>query len=257
MSALIKNDIFPELTAASFFLGCGGFDWEASKIFPQADILIGCYPYTGFSIGAGRRAKGTASRNLLLGGFKNLGYAPQYKLLKAADYGAPQERKRIFIVGIRHDMVKCFNYEFPRPTHGPGTKKPYITMKDAIHGPDTWPEGEFSADKFHGHYLTRNRKRKWTDPSFTIVAHHAHIPLHPMGKPMVRLREDSWALQGKGNGRLSWKECRILQGLPAALNPGIDLTHKYLVVGNPVPPVFAKALLRPVVEYEKKLLEKR
>jgi site-specific DNA-cytosine methylase len=60
-------------------------------------------------------------------------------------------------------------------------------------------------------------------------------------------------LQGKNNRRLSWKECRILQCLPDTLNPDIDLIHKYMVVGNAVPPVFAKALLRPVVEYEKKL----
>jgi hypothetical protein len=73
-----------------------------------------------------------------------------------------------------------------------------------------------------------------------------------MGMPMIRLGEDSWALQGKSNRRLSWKECRILQCLPETLNPDIDLLHKYMVVGNAVPPVFAKVLLFPVVEYEMK-----
>jgi DNA (cytosine-5)-methyltransferase 1 len=335
MSASAKKDIFPALTAVSLFSGCGGFDWGAVEAgvniiwandinkyaakayktilpdvpfnfgdvrdyltFPKADILIGCYPCTGFSIGARRRAKGAATRNLLdvegnflyreflralkqvepkyffvenvhgmvsaingyffqqqLDGFRNLGYIPQYKLLKATDYGAPQERKRIFIVGIRNDMIKQFTYEFPQPTHGPDRKKSYRTMKDVLSGLDPWPKDEFSTEKFHGHYLTRNRKRKWIDPSFTIVAHHAHVPLHPMGKPMVRLGEDSWALQGKRNRRLSWKECRILQCLPATLDPDIDLIHKYMVVGNAVPPVFATALLGPVIEYEKKLLE--
>jgi DNA (cytosine-5)-methyltransferase 1 len=331
MSKLSETFAFRPLTAVSVFSGCGGFDWgavqaginiiwandinkyaaEAYKtilpdvsfnfgdirdylIFPQADILIGCYPCTGFSIGARRRSKGCAIRNLLdvkgnflyedflraldqvrpkyffvenvhgmvsaingyffqqqLDGFENRGYTPKYKLLKATDYGAPQERKRIFIVGTRNDVAKQFNYEFPKPTHGPNTKQPYLTMRDVLSDLDPWPKGEYSTEKFHGHYLTRNRKRKWSDPSFTIVAHHAHVPLHPMGKPMRRLGEDSWALQGKSNRRLSWKECRILQCLPDSLNPDIDLIHKYMVVGNAVPPVFAKALLLPVIEYEK------
>jgi DNA (cytosine-5)-methyltransferase 1 len=335
MFALTKALDFHPLTAVSLFSGCGGFDWGAMQAgvniiwandinkyaaaayktilpgvpfnfgdirdyvtFPKADILIGCYPCTGFSIGARRKAKGEDCRNLLkvegnflfkeflrvleqvnpryffvenvhgmvsamkgyffqqqLEGFKNLGYKPQYSLLKATDYGAPQERKRIFIVGTRNDIAEKFSYVFPKPTHGPDTKLPYITMQDVLTGLDSWPKGEYSTEEFHGHYLTRNRKRKWSDPSYTIVAHHAHVPLHPMGKPMRRLGEDSWALQGKSNRRLSWKECRILQCLPDTLNPDIDLIHKYMVVGNAVPPVFAKALLRPVVEYEKEWRE--
>jgi DNA (cytosine-5)-methyltransferase 1 len=334
MSTTTKTADIPPLTAVSLFSGCGGFDWGAAQAgikiiwandinkyaaaayktilpnvtfnfgdirdyltFPRADILIGCYPCTGFSIGARRKAKGTTIRDLMetegnflyleflralkqvqpkyffvenvhgmvsaingyffqqqLQGFKSLGYKPQYKLLKATDYGAPQERKRIFIVGIRNDVAEKVNYKFPDPTHGPGTSKPYRTMKDVLSGMDLWPDGEYSTEKFHGHYLTRNRKRKWIEPSFTIVAHYAHVPLHPMGRPMKRLGEDSWELQGKSNRRLSWKECRILQCLPATLNPDIDLIHKYMVVGNAVPPVFAKALLHPIVEYERKLL---
>jgi DNA (cytosine-5)-methyltransferase 1 len=75
-----------------------------------------------------------------------------------------------------------------------------------------------------------------------------------MGRSMVRIGEDSWVLQGKRNRRLSWKECRILQCLPSSLDPDIDLIHKYKIVGNAVPPVFAQALLRPIVEYEESLL---
>ena len=322
------------LTAVSLFSGCGGFDLGAIqagvkiiwandidkyaaqaykmmlpdvsfnlgdirdfKVFPKADILIGCYPCTGFSIAARRRAKGADSRNLFntegnflylefmkvlkqikpkyffvenvhgmmnaidgwffqqqIAGFEKLKYTPKYKMMKATDYGAPQDRKRIFIVGVRNDIAENYNYEFPKPTYGPGTKKSYRTMKDVLSDMDPWPKGEFSMDTFHGHYLTRNRKRKWTEPSFTIVANHSHVPLHPMGRSMINIGEDSWALQGKSNRRLSWKECRILQCLPSRLDPDIDLIHKYTVVGNAVPPVFAKALLKPIVKYEKSLL---
>ena len=331
MSRYRKPEQKTPITAVSLFSGCGGFDFGAVQAgvkiiwandidkyaaqayktilpdvdfhfgdirdfdtFPKADILIGCYPCTGFSIAARRKKKGTSSRDLMqtegnflykeflraivqinpkyffvenvhgmvnamdgwffqqqLDGFENLGYTPKHSFLKATDYGAPQERKRIFIVGIRDDIAKQFNYEFEKPTHGPDTNKPYLTMKDVLSELEPWPKGEFSTEDFHGHYLSRNRKRNWDEPSFTIVAHHAHVPLHPMGKPMLRLGEDSWALQGRKNRRLSWNECRILQCLPKTLNPDCDLKFKYRVVGNAVPPIFAKILLDPVMKYEK------
>ena len=42
-------------------------------------------------------------------------YAVKFKLLNAADYGVPQVRERVFIVGTRSDLV--IDWEFPRPTH--------------------------------------------------------------------------------------------------------------------------------------------
>jgi DNA (cytosine-5)-methyltransferase 1 len=68
---------------------------------------------------------------------------------------------------------------------------------------------------------------------------------------MIYIAKDKWALQGKINRRLSWKECRILQCLPEQLNPDGNLSSKYMVIGNAVPPVFAKVLLKPVVKFEK------
>jgi DNA (cytosine-5)-methyltransferase 1 len=322
-----------QLTAVSLFSGCGGFDWGATQAgvkiiwandinkyaaqayktilpkvpfnfgdirdftaFPEADILIGCYPCTGFSLAARRRWKDRETRDLLetdgnflyleflraldqvkpkyffvenvsgmvsaidgwffgqqLEGFKQKGYIPKYKLLKAIDFGAPQDRKRVFIVGVRKDIANNFTYEFPCPTHGPDTNKKFVTMKDVLSGLDPWPEGEFSTEDFHGHYLTRNRKRSWEEPSYTIVANESHVPLHPMGEPMIFVEKDKWALQGKINRRLSWKECRILQGLPEKLEPDSNLASKYLVIGNAVPPVFAKNILKPVIKYEKSL----
>lgn len=318
------------LTAVSMFSGCGGFDWGATQAgvkiiwandvdrdaaiayksifpnvpfhegdirdietFPEADILIGCYPCTGFSVAARRRWKTRKERDLMetegnflyrefirgleqinpkyffvenvsgmvsamdgwffeqqLEGFRKQGYIPQARLLKAVDYGAPQDRKRIFIVGVREDIAKTFSYEFPVATHGPDIQNPYKTMQDAIGNMDPWPTGEFSTEKFHGHYLTRNRKRRWDQPSYTIVANESHVPLHPSGEPMRYVSKDNWALQGQKNRRLSWKECRVLQCLPDSLDPEGSLSAKYKVVGNAVPPVFAEALLKPVVSFE-------
>lgn len=52
-----------------------------------------------------------------------LGYTTHHAILNAADYGVPQIRNRVFIVGSLHGI----KYEFPKPI----TKK-YLTVKDAI-----------------------------------------------------------------------------------------------------------------------------
>ncbi|MDB5542589.1 MAG: cytosine methyltransferase, partial [Devosia sp.] len=49
----------------------------------------------------------------LLRSLTELGYNPQWKVLLAADYGVPQLRRRVFVVG-RRDGKK---FEFPEPTH--------------------------------------------------------------------------------------------------------------------------------------------
>ncbi|WP_130865279.1 DNA cytosine methyltransferase [Acidipropionibacterium timonense] len=75
----------------------------------------------------------------LLRGLGGLGYNPQWKVLLAADYGVPQLRRRVFVVG-RRDGEK---FEFPEPTHSgwsehshavDTTKTPHITAAQAFAG---------------------------------------------------------------------------------------------------------------------------
>lgn len=49
----------------------------------------------------------------LLRGLGELGYNPQWRVLLAADYGVPQLRRRLFVVGRRDGIA----FEFPQPTH--------------------------------------------------------------------------------------------------------------------------------------------
>ena len=60
---------------------------------------------------------------------ESLGYRLYRKILNAKDFGVPQSRERVFIVGLRKDI----NYEwtFPSPTHGQGLKD-YVTVAEAI-----------------------------------------------------------------------------------------------------------------------------
>lgn len=59
--------------------------------------------------------------------FEELGYSLKYQVLNAADYGVPQERKRVILVGFRGEN----KFVYPEPTHGTGLK-PYVTLEEAI-----------------------------------------------------------------------------------------------------------------------------
>lgn len=55
-------------------------------------------------------------------------------LLKAIDYGVPQARERVFLVGINSSFSNLENvtFEYPTPTHGDERRYPYITVQDAL-----------------------------------------------------------------------------------------------------------------------------
>lgn len=59
--------------------------------------------------------------------FSELGYQLKYKVLNAVDFGVPQYRERVFLVGCLGEN----NYQYPIPLYGKGLKN-YITMKDAL-----------------------------------------------------------------------------------------------------------------------------
>jgi len=66
-----------------------------------------------------------------INGDETLGYTIHRSVLNAKDYGVPQSRERVFLVGIRNDID--VDWEFPRATHGHGRHpQPYLTVADAI-----------------------------------------------------------------------------------------------------------------------------
>ncbi|MBW3199002.1 DNA cytosine methyltransferase [Marinobacter nauticus] len=241
--------------------------------FPAADILVGCYPCQGFSQGGARKAdrkvnylyrhfvralkaikpKAFVVENVsgmqradfshLLKSqitlFRLCGYRVTYEIMNSADYGTPQERKRIIIVGLRSDIGERF--EFPEPTHGEGRTNDYVTIRQAIGDMPDWPEGEYWTESFHWYYLSRNRRRDWNELSKTIVSHPRHMPLHPISPALNRIHTDKWVWsEDKPARRFSFREASRLQGFPESMRfpetQNSSLREKYRIVGNAVPP---------------------
>ncbi|MEN5206073.1 DNA cytosine methyltransferase [Stenotrophomonas sp. TWI700] len=310
---VFSNDILPDACATlrKYFpdsqVSCG--DIASIEEFPEADVVVGGYPCQSFSMAGNRDPKKDARTNLYkqflrvieivrpkyfvaenvsglkqLGAgsfleeqelaYKEAGYTVTHHLLNARDFGIPQARKRLFIVGIRNDLSQEF--KFPEPTHGKPTKKsphlkPYTSHGEAIKDLPLWPEGEFyerphdPEGHFSWYFMSRNRKAKWDGPAFTVVANSRHITLHP-ASPTMKLTwsnlADGWKqrwdftneydhlVEGASRPkldaprRLSWRECARIQTFPADFEPVGDVDSKFTQIGNAVPPMLAEVMFR-------------
>ncbi|MGG2976764.1 DNA cytosine methyltransferase [Bacillus pumilus] len=112
--------------------------------------------------------------------FESIGYDVKWELMNCFEYGVPQERERVFIVGIRKDIKKEFTFPSKTPEKERKTLKNAIedlgepTNETRIKNHANYYKGGFSP-----RYLSRNRQRQWNEPSFTIVATARQLPLHP------------------------------------------------------------------------------
>jgi DNA (cytosine-5)-methyltransferase 1 len=246
--------------------------------FPNAQLLVGCYPCQGYSQGGKRTSNvpinylyrefdralrwiyprafivenvsGMTHReneHLLrnqLRRFRLAGYHVVWKVLDAKDYGVPQTRRRIFLVGIRSDLG--LTYIFPEPSHGPDRLKPHVTQRDAIGRLPLWPEGKYCNEPLHWYYLSRNRRHDWDEPAPCIVGHWRNVPLHPVSPSLRKVDRDWWMFSSKSPARrLSYEECARLQGFPASWRwKRGRLRDRFQLIGNAVPPPLFKAVLK-------------
>lgn len=84
--------------------------------------------------------------NIIKDNFADLGEGLGYTLvgedvLDAVDYGVPQHRERVFLVGVRNDIRERIDWQYPDATHG-SDEVPYITISEAISDFPEIEEGE-------------------------------------------------------------------------------------------------------------------
>jgi DNA (cytosine-5)-methyltransferase 1 len=257
-------------------------DIRAIGKFPKADILCGCYPCQGYSQ-AGRRDE-SDNINLLyqefdralrhirplafivenvdgmrfshnchllraqLVRFRSAGYKVTWKILDAKDFGLAQDRRRLFLVGIRSSRKLTF--AFPSPTHGKGAgRSPYRTQREVIWQYRNAPEGSYDAEDLHWYYLSRNRWRSWDNQARCIVAHWRHVGLHPDSPRLKRVSTNKWIFESDGFARrLSYLECAALQGFQVPERfKGLSVRRIFKAVGNAVPPPLFGAVASSLV----------
>lgn len=195
--------------------------------------------------------------------FKNagIGYELSFKMINASDYHVPQDRKRVFFIGIRKDLG--FKYQFPKETFDKislleaiedlkGNVLP-AKEKNKTNGKScSIPNHEYMIGGFSTMYMSRNRVRNWNEQSFTIQAGGRHAPIHPQAPKMLLVEKDKRKfVPGKEDlyRRLSVRECARIQTFPDDfIFHYNNLTAAYKMIGNAVPVNLAKFLAESIKE---------
>lgn len=190
--------------------------------------------------------------------FNEIGYKISYKLVNAYDYNVPQERRRVIVVGYRDDLNISFSF--------PQCQEKHYTLKDAIgdlpppkpaldknkHNNDLEIQNhEYMNGEFSSIYMSRNRRRDWNQPSFTIQAGGRHAPLHPDSAKMRKIEPDKWEFIGNNPfyRRLSVRECARIQTFPDEfVFQYTNISAGYKMIGNAVPVNLAECIAKKIMQ---------
>ena len=193
--------------------------------------------------------------------FKECGYKLSKTLVNVKDYGIPQDRKRVFFIGIRNDVPGEFI--FPAPN---GKK---LVLKDAISdlkglevpaleknktNPDIKiMNHEYFIGSYSSMYMSRNRVRAWDEPGFTVQASGRQAQLHPQAPKMVKVEKNK---QEFASGyeelyrRMTVRECARIQTFPDDFEfVYTDVNNGYKMVGNAVPVEMAHIIADSIKEF--------
>ena len=212
--------------------------------------------------------------------FKKIGYKISYKRLFAHDFGVPQMRQRVFIVGNSLGI----DFEFPEPTHGDG-KIPYVTVGDAISdlglldkdfgqevsSYDVKPLSNYQkmmrkdSKKLYNH--TKSAHSDQTIKVINLVPEGGNWRDLPLKYQNIRSFSNTWrrlnsALPSvtidtghrhhfhyKANRVPTVRESARIQSFPDSFIFTGSRTSQFKQVGNAVPPLLAKALGEKIRSY--------
>lgn len=182
--------------------------------------------------------------------FRAIGYNLKHKVLDAAAYGAPQHRERVIFIGVRDGTG--LKIGFPEPTHGPGRRHPYVTVRQVIDDLKDAPENVALSHVYTSHA-----------PAFV-----ARLRRVPVGGNLYPNFSDSWHRQEpnepartvKGNHgcsaihyardrAITTREQARLQSFPDCFRFLGSRTDQATQIGNAVPPPLAKAVGLSVLSF--------
>ena len=178
--------------------------------------------------------------------------------MNAKDFGVPQERKRVIVVGYRNDLKKKFDFNSLKKIITPTLKEAIGDLQDSMPAKDKNKPNEKLKVPNHEHmnggfstiYMSRNRRKNWDEPSFTIQAGGRHAPLHPDSPTMNKIKEDLWKFENKHSKklrRLSVRECARIQTFPDNFIFYYDNVSKgYKMIGNAVPVRFSEVIAKQI-----------
>ena len=235
---------------------------------PYFDMLIGGFPCQSFSISAqnpprlgykdergmlffemvkvlkarrprffiAENVKGILSANkgqafpMIIKEFSDAGYTVIHKLLNSSEYGVPQKRERVIIIGFR-EVEDFSKFHFPAKVKHSERK----VLGDVIDTESDRDEALFFSEKAVAGMLAvrekmnKGRAMSLTEPCNTISAHLAKVSLNST---------DPVFMVGDRYRRFSTREAARIQSFPDDFKlASVSHIRQYKAIGNAVPPV--------------------
>jgi DNA (cytosine-5)-methyltransferase 1 len=243
---------------------CGDISDIEARYIPSADVLVGGFPCQGFSVANRFRSEGDKRNELyleflrvlraknpkwfvaenvsgimslgggdvfkmILNDFETSGYRVQYRLENMANFGVPQTRKRVIILGTRDDLKDSATLRHPSQTHSKNVEEgllPWITMGEALSAlGDANVEGDLQSGYALKHRNFVGHRPTFADkPSPTILAR---------GNGKGGVNATPHPLEER---RLSVMESAAMQSFPSNFKFEGAMTSRYRQIGNAVPP---------------------
>ena len=177
---------------------------------------------------------------VILKSLRELGYHVQYSVLNALDYGLPQKRERIVIVGHREPIM----FTYPEPV------RPFRPLREIL-------ETEVDAKFYASDYIREKRLQKHTSSYYPSVWHEnksGNVSSYPYSCALRAGASYNYLLVN-GERRLTPREMLRLQGFPDRYKIVVSDGQARKQAGNAISVNVMKAVLLKLLPYVAKTLD--
>lgn len=250
----VKSDELPE-----FDILTGGFPCQSFSIVAQNPKRLGIKDEKGMlffemcrilkerqpKCFIAENVKGIMTANkheafpLIIREFEDSGYDVFYTVLKAVEYGVPQKRERVIIVGFRKDL----NIQFDFPNAPITDEEEFVPLKVAID--DSVDEKYFFSQKAvdgmmrNRESMNKGRAQDIEHPCNTVGAHLAKVSLNSTDPVLM--------VDGRYR-RFTPREVARIQSFPENYKLSESESAQYRALGNAIPPVMFWHVARAVCD---------
>ena len=183
--------------------------------------------------------------------FEEVGYTTYSKLINSADYGVPQRRERVIIVGVRNDINDMLEYEFPKETNTDN----WIPLSVAVHKLAIDEQKYYFSERaVQGMKNAKNNMKRGlyqdlNKPCLTVTSHLAKVSLNSRD-PVLLVNSEKELYR-----RFTPLEAARIQSFPDKFKFIGSEADAYRQIGNAIPPVMFWHISKSISDYLNEVFE--